>query len=412
MQLQTVRGTKDLFGKDILKYNYVIDLAKKISKLYNFKEIITPIFEFSEVFERNLGDSSDVVMKEVYRFEDRGGNFLSLRPEFTAGVVRSIISNSELNNKFPLKLFSYGPVFRYDRPQKGRQRQFNQVNFEYFGNESYMADVNILQMAYEFLQNLELKNIKLEINSLGCEKSRENFENALKEYFEKYKNDLSEDSKIRLEKNVLRILDSKDEKDKKLLIDAPVISNYYTNEDKEFFNNILEKLTFLNINFEVNNLLVRGLDYYTSSVFEFTTEDLGAQSTILAGGRYDKLLAQMGGPNIPAIGCAAGVERLILLLNKELKEDKIISIIPIDDKNINFCLNLQKKLFENNIICELITNGKVKKKMNIANKINSKFVIIVGEDEIKSELLTIKNFNEVKEERINLNEIVNYLSKN
>ncbi len=412
MQLQTVRGTKDLFGKDILKYNYIIGLAKKISKLYNFKEIITPIFEFSEVFERNLGDSSDVVMKEVYKFEDRGGNFLSLRPEFTAGVVRSIISNPELNNKFPLKLFSCGPVFRYDRPQKGRQRQFNQVNFEYFGNESYMADVNILQMAYEFLQNLELKNIKLEINSLGCEKSRENFETALKEYFEKYKSDLSEDSKIRLEKNVLRILDSKDEKDKKLLANAPIISDYYTNEDKEFFNNILEKLTFLNINFEVNNLLVRGLDYYTSTVFEFTTEDLGAQSTILAGGRYDKLLGQMGGPNTPAIGCAAGVERLMLLLNKELKEDKIIAIIPIEDENIDFCLNLQKKLFENNIICELITNGKVKKKMNIANKINSKFAIIVGEDEVKNEILTVKNLEEAKEEKIDLAEIVKYLDKN
>lgn len=407
MQLQTVRGTKDLFGKDILKYNYIIDVARKISKLYNFEEITTPIFEFSEVFERNLGDSSDVVMKEVYKFEDRGGNFLSLRPEFTAGIARAIISNPELNNKFPLKLFSYGPVFRYDRPQKGRQRQFNQVNFEYFGNESYMADVNILQMAYEFLKNLELKNIKLEINSLGCEESRTNFETALKEYFEKYKNDLSEDSKIRLEKNVLRILDSKDENDKKLLLNAPIISDFYTCEDKEFFNNILEKLTFLNINFEVNNLLVRGLDYYTSTVFEFTTEDLGAQSTILAGGRYDKLLAQMGGPNTPAIGCAAGVERLMLLLSKELQEERAVAIIPIEDENINFCLDLQKKLFENNIVCELITNGKVKKKMNIANKIGSKFAVIVGEDEVKSEILTIKNLDKAIEEKVKIEDVVN-----
>lgn len=407
--MQTVRGTKDLFGEDIIKYNFIINKAKEISKLYNFKEIITPIFEFSDLFERNLGDSSDIISKEVYKFKDKGNNILSLRPEFTAGIVRAIITNQDLRNNFPLKLFSYGPAFRYDRPQKGRYRQFNQINFEYFGNEDFMADVNIIQMANNLLKNLELNNdITLEINSLGCEKSRFNFETSLKEYFNKYKENLSTDSKIRLEKNVLRILDSKDENDKKIIENAPKISEFHTNEDKIFLNNILEKLTFLKINFKINNLLVRGLDYYTSTVFEFTTNNLGAQSTIFAGGRYDKLIKQMGGMESPAIGCAAGVERLILLLNKQEHNIRPISIIPIEDNEINYCLNIQKILLDNNFTTELITNGKMKKKMNIANKINSKFVIIIGEDEVENNILTIKNLDEAKEEKVNLNDITKY----
>ncbi|MDR1499324.1 MAG: histidine--tRNA ligase [Rickettsiales bacterium] len=402
MKLQQVRGTKDLFGKEIEKFNYVVELAKKVSKLYNFQEIITPIFEFSEIFERNLGDSSDIVLKEVYKFKDRSDNFLSLRPEFTAGVVRAILSNVELRDKLPLKLFSYGPVFRYDRPQKGRQRQFNQVNFEYFGNESFMADVNIIQMADNLLRELGLKNITLEVNSLGSDESRSNFENALRDYFGRYRNDLSEDSKLRLEKNVIRILDTKDENDKRVLAGAPTINSFYTNDDRVFFSNVLDKLAFLNIDFSINNLLVRGLDYYTSTVFEFTTNDLGAQNTVFAGGRYDKLVGQMGESDVPAVGCAAGVERLLLLLNDNIEENRIISIIPVSDGEIEYCLDLQKKLFKNSIPCELVADGKIKKKMSVANKMGSKFAIIVGEEEVRSGTLTVKDFDKAKEEKISL----------
>lgn len=409
--LQNVRGTKDIFNEEILKFNYIVDIAKKISSLYNFKEIITPIFEFSEVFERNLGDTSDVVMKEVYKFKDRGDNFLSLRPEFTAGVVRAILSNPELNNNFPAKLFSYGPAFRYDRPQKGRYRQFNQINFEYFGNETYLADVDILDMANRILTTLNL-NVKLEINSLGCEESRSNFENALKSYFEKYKNDLSNDSKIRLEKNVLRILDSKEECDKKLLVEAPKISDFYTNEDKQFLENILNKLSLLGIKYQVNNLLVRGLDYYTSTVFEFTTEDLGAQSTVLAGGRYDKLMKQMGGGDVPAVGCASGVERLMLLINKTFEVNRPISIISITENEVDCCIKLKKELQDNGFNTELISFGKMKKNMNTANKINSKLAIIVGEDEVKNNQLTIKNLDKGIEEKAKYDILIEYLNKN
>ena len=409
--LQNVRGTKDIFNEEILKFNYIVDIAKKISSLYNFKEIITPIFEFSEVFERNLGDTSDVVMKEVYKFKDRGDNFLSLRPEFTAGVVRAILSNPELNNNFPAKFFSYGPAFRYDRPQKGRYRQFNQINFEYFGNETYLADVDILDMANRILTSLNL-NVKLEINSLGCEESRSNFENALKSYFEKYKNDLSNDSKVRLEKNVLRILDSKEECDKKLLVEAPKISDFYTNEDKQFLDNILNKLSLLGIKYQVNNLLVRGLDYYTSTVFEFTTEDLGAQSTVLAGGRYDKLMKQMGGGDVPAVGCASGVERLMLLINKTFEVNRPISIIAITENEVDYCIKLKEELQDNGFNTELISFGKMKKNMNTANKINSKLAIIVGENEVKNNQLTIKNLDKGIEEKVKYNILIEYLSKN
>lgn len=409
--LQPVRGTRDIFNEDIKKFNFIVDVAKKISSLYNFKEIITPIIEFSDVFERNLGDTSDVVSKEIYKFKDRSDNFLSLRPEFTAGIVRAILSNPELNNNFPLKLFSYGPAFRYDRPQKGRYRQFNQINFEYFGNATYLGDVDILQMANTILKTIGLKNITLEINSLGCEESRSNFETALKTYFEKYKNNLSQDSKIRLEKNVLRILDSKEECDKKLLLEAPKISDFYTNDDKEFFNNILDKLSFLNIDYIVNTNLVRGLDYYTSTVFEFTTTDLGAQSTVLAGGRYDKLMKKMGGMDTPAVGFASGVERLMLLLENDSVEVRPVAVIPISENEVNYCLKLKNTLLNNNIKTELVYANNMKKKMNLANKIGVKYAIIVGEDEVKSNVLTVKNLDEGKEEKIAINDVVNYISK-
>lgn len=409
--LQNVRGTKDIFNEEILKFNYIVDTARKISNIYNFKEIITPIFEFSEVFERNLGDTSDIVMKEVYKFKDKGDNFLSLRPEFTAGIVRAILSNPELNNNFPLKLFSYGPAFRYDRPQKGRYRQFNQINFEYFGNATYLADVDILDMTNRMLKILNL-DVKLEINSLGCNESRSNFETALRGYFIKYKNDLSNDSKIRLEKNVLRILDSKEECDKKLLKNAPKISDFYTKEDRVFFDNILNKLSLLGIKYEVNDLLVRGLDYYTSTVFEFTTEDLGAQSTVLAGGRYDKLMKQMGGQEIPAVGCASGIERLMLLIDKTFEKNRPISIIPITENEVNYCINLKTILQNNNFNTELISFDKMKKNMSIANKIDTKFAIIVGDDELRNNLLTVKNLDKGIEEKVKYEELTSYLNQN
>jgi histidyl-tRNA synthetase len=400
MSLQLVRGTKDLFGEDILKYNYIVSIAREVSELYNFREIITPIFEFSDVFEKNLGDTSDVVLKEIYKFKDKSDNYLSLRPEFTAGIVRALLNHSELNSNLPIKLFSQGPVFRYDRPQKGRQRQFSQVNFEYFGNGSFMGDVDIIAMSSNFLKRLGLREIVLEINSLGSKKSRSDFEDSLKTYLLKYKDELSEDSGVRLDKNVLRILDSKEENDRKILEGAPRIGKYYTKDDEIFFSSVKEKLSLLNIEFHVNELLVRGLDYYTSIVFEFTSNSIGAQATVMAGGRYDELVGKMGGGDIPAVGCAAGVERLMLMIENSQRKIRPISVVPVSNGELDYCLELVENIRNSGISCEINSYGNIKNKMNIANKNHSEFTIVVGEEEIRSGLLTLRNMDGGTEEKV------------
>lgn len=407
--MQAVRGTRDIFGEDIIKYNKIVETARSISRLYNFKEIRVPTIEFSDVFERNIGETSDIVLKEIYKFKDRSGNDLSLRPEFTAGIVRAILTNSELRDKFPIRLFSYGSAFRYDRPQKGRYREFNQINFECFGGGNYLCDFDIIYMANQILKTLGINNVELELNSLGCDDSRKKFESSLKIYFRKYENELSDDSKIRLEKNVLRILDSKDENDKKLLENAPKISDFYTTDDKVFLDSIANKLAEYSISFKINQNLVRGLDYYTSTVFEFTTNDLGAQSTVFAGGRYDKLMKQMGGAATPAFGCAAGVERLMLLIADSIGTIRPISIVPVSDGEINYCINIQNNLRNNDIPCEIHSEGKMKKKMDNANKISSKFAFIVGEEELKANKVKIKNLDIGSESDVDLLEIIKFL---
>lgn len=392
---QNVRGTQDFFGKSMEKFNFVINIFKNNVKSFNFHEINTPILEFSNLFERSVGDDSDIVMKELYKFEDRGGNILALRPEFTAGIVRSFINNGELNQNLPQKLFCAGPVFRYDRPQKGRYRQFNQLNCEYFGNAEYLADVELLCLGYKILQDLGLKNITLEINSLGSNDCKKRYEKALKEYFEKFKDKLSEDSKVRLEKNPLRILDSKDEGDRELLKNIPTIDQFYTEEEKEFYSNILKSLDKFGIKYFSNNLLVRGLDYYTSTVFEFTTTDLGAQSAVLAGGRYDSLVEEIGGVVVPAVGFGGGLERLMLLINENLlKKEELIAIIPVSENENEFCLDLSNKLRNQEKRVEFLYSGKFKKKMEKINKIEADFAIIVGEDEVESRKLKIKNLKD------------------
>lgn len=400
---QNVRGMQDLFNEQADKYNLVVNTARQVSETYNFHEIITPIVEESNLFERSVGDGSDIVMKELYKFEDRGGNLLALRPEFTAGIARSFLNNSELNQSLPQKLFSYGPLFRYDRPQKGRYRQLNQINFEYIGNKEYIADVEIIYLFYTILQKLGLKNITLEINSLGSNECKKKYESALKEYFTKFKDKLSEDSKVRLEKNPLRILDSKEECDKLLVKDAPKISEFYTEEEKEFYSNILKTLDKLGVSYFSNPLLVRGLDYYTSTVFEYTTTDLGAQSSVGGGGRYDNLIGEIGNEDVPSVGCAGGIERLMLLINKEIKKEKeLIAIIPISENENDYCIDLATKLRNQGKNIELIYSGKFKKKMEKMNKCNADYAIIVGEDEVKSGKLKIKDLKTSQEEEFKL----------
>ena len=409
-KLQPVRGTKDLYGAEISAFNHIVNIAKKTAALYGFSEIATPIFEFSEIYERNLGETSDIISKEVYKFPDRGDNFLTLRPEFTAGVVRAFISNGDLQQNLPQKLFSSGAIFRYDRPQKGRQRQFHQINFENIGQNHFLSDVEMIALAASVLNNLGvLEKTELHINSLGCEKTKANYQNALTEYFSKYQNDLSVDSQNRLQKNPLRILDSKDAKDIELAKNAPQISDFYEESVKNNFANILKSLDGLSINYKVNQRLVRGLDYYTSTVFEFITNDLGAQNTVLAGGRYDNLIAKMGGQDLPAIGCAAGIERLMLLSNLETKTPRPVSIIYVTENEQNEALKLALNLRNSEIYAEIIFGGNMKKQMRKATASNSGFVVIIGEEELKTKQFTVKNFDLGTEEKVATNNLVKYL---
>ena len=409
-KLQPVRGTKDLFGDEIKIFNHIITTAKARSEVFGYEELQTPIFEFSEIFERNLGETSDIISKEVYKFLDRGDNFLTLRPELTAAVVRAFISNGELQQVLPKKFFSYGPIFRYDRPQKGRQRQFHQINFEVFGEENFYLDAEVILLATSFLQDLGvLDKTTLEINSLGCPKTKADYEIALKEYFTKFKNDLSADSQIRLEKNPLRILDSKDPRDIDLLFDAPKISDFFSDEAKLCFDSLLKLLDKFGVKYKVNQRLVRGLDYYTSTVFEFVMPFEGAQNTILAGGRYDGLVEKMSGKSMPAIGFAAGIERLILLAKLAPEISRPIMVCYISEEQKLYAFEIAQKLRAAQMKAEFIHDANFKKQMKKASQNNAQFVVIIGEDEVKNNEVSVKDFDNAKEQKVKSELLVHYL---
>jgi histidyl-tRNA synthetase len=410
--LQPVRGTRDILGADIELQNIVTSTAKEWANKYNFKEFSTPIFEFSDVFHRTLGDTSDIVSKETYTFLDREKTSITLRPEFTAGIVRALISNG-LTQSLPQKLYSWGPVFRHERPQKARYRQFNQINFEYIGAKNPFCDVELIAIAHHILKSLGLaQHVALEINSLGDLESRNNYRTALSSFLDKYKNDLSEDSKMRLEKNPLRILDSKDANDHKILANAPKIADHFTDSAKQFFERVLAGLTELGIEYKLNSKLVRGLDYYTHTVFEFTTQLLGSQGTVLAGGRYNGLVELMGGPSIPAVGFAAGVERLYELmkaLEYKLLTEKVVSLIPIGERAEKEALKIARMLREKNICVDLEYAGNIGKMMKRADKISATHAIIFGDDELKAGNIKVKNLKDGTENIVAISELFSSL---
>ena len=382
--LQPIRGMKDLLPEDYQAQSSIIKTAEDVATIFGYRTMSIPITEYTSVFARTLGDTSEVVSKEMYSFLDRSDESITLRPEFTAGVVRSFISNG-LHHQVPLRFFSHGPVFRYDRPQAGRQRQFHQINFEYLGAEGPYTDAEMLKMAQMLLINLGIMDdLTLELNSIGCLESRAKYTEALTEYFSKYKNDLSPESQVRLEKNPLRILDSKSEADKKLIPDSPVITGYYTDESKSYFDEVLKYLDILNVQYTLNPRLVRGLDYYSHTAFEFTTDKLGAQSTVLAGGRYDGLSKIMGGPQLPAIGFAAGIERIALMRDYNAKFARPIVIVPIGDENLDHAIRLADKIRSSGKFAILEHKGKIAKKMQNADKMGASYVVFMGRDEIAS----------------------------
>lgn len=411
-QLQAIRGTKDIYPSEYRYYRLVQETAERIGQCYGFEGMMMPVIESTDVFKRTLGAESDVVGKEMYVFEDKGGESVCLRPEFTAGMVRAFIT-SGLTQQVPLKLYTTGPVFRYERPQKGRQRQFHQINFEAIGASGPEADIELIAMGAHLVQALGLSSlITLEINSLGDEASRLAYREALVAYFERYRGELSDDSQVRLVRNPLRILDSKDEGDKKLIAGAPRIETYYTTEAKAFFARVLQGLEILNIAYKVNPNLVRGLDYYCHTAFEFTTTALGAQNAVLAGGRYDKLVEMMGGPVMPSVGFAGGIERLVGLLEQisvSLPVMRPVVVVPIGQEAEGEALRIAHQLRQQGLYAELLIQGAVKKRMKKADQKHASHVVIIGEDELKRHSVICKDMEKGTEQDIAVDQLVAYL---
>lgn len=406
-KLKPIKGCKDLLDDEILKFRFIIKKFEDIARLYGCQEIATPILEYTEIFTKSLGESSDVVGKEMYSFIDQGDDNLTLRPEFTASIMRAVFS-AKLLHRLPLKLFCYGPLFRRENPQAGRQRQFHQINAEFLGAHEPYSDAEAIKFAADILDVLGIKNYILEINSLGCSSSRQSYQRALFEYFKDNIINLSEISKIRLEKNPLRILDSKESCDKILIHHAPKISNYYTSAAKERFEQVLEHLATLEVNYKINEQIVRGLDYYSHTAFEFTSNDLGAQSAIIAGGRYDGLAQLMQGKEqVPAIGFAGGLERMMMLINKDFTPPLRVIVIPINNMQLSLALQVAGLLRQQGICCSLEVGGKIGDVIKKACKsFAPRFAVLIGENEQKSGLLTLKDLENFTQESLILEDLI------
>ena len=379
--LQPVRGTHDLLPEDHRRHRHVIDRAAAVSALYGYEFMSTPIFEFTQVFKRTLGDTSDVVTKEMYTFTDKGGDEVTLRPENTAGVCRAYMSNG-LAQHAPVRYFYGGPMFRYERPQKGRLRQFHQIGIELIGAPQPLADIEVIACGAAILDSLGiLERTELELNTLGDTDSRTAYRQALVDYFSGHKDALSADSLDRLDRNPLRILDSKDEGDRKLIADAPVFSDYLNQESQDFFATVRQGLDDIGIRYRLNPRLVRGLDYYCHTAFEFTTTELGSQSAVMAGGRYDGLIEMMGGPSTPGVGWAAGIERLSMLASEPAQPTRPVALVPMGEAAERQALKLAETLRGAGIQVDMAFGGNMKRRMKRADKVNATAAVILGDYE-------------------------------
>jgi len=391
--LQPVRGTQDLLPETMRRHRRVGETAREIATLYGFAEIATPIFEFTEVFTRPIGEHTDIVSKEMYTFTDRGGEEVTLRPENTAGVVRAVLSNG-LTQSTPLKFFYSGPMFRYERPQKGRFRQFHQIGAEILGVPQPQADVEIIAMGRRILSALGIgERVELELNTLGDPESRAAYRDALVSYFSACKPELSDESQLRLERNPLRILDSKDPKDRALIEASPNFQQFLSGDSLRFWDHVNRGLDALGIAYRINPRLVRGLDYYTHTVFEFVTTDLGAQGTVLAGGRYDGLVELMGGPAMAGIGWAAGIERLAMLIDEPPPPPRPIALVPIGDQAEATALPLAEELRGAGLVVDLAYSGNLQRRMRRADRIHARAAVLFGSDELAAGTLTLRDFD-------------------
>lgn len=392
-RLQPVRGTHDLLPEDSRRFRHITETFRKVAERYGHQEIATPIFEFTEVFSRSLGETTDVVTKEMYTFEDRSGDSITLRPEYTAGIARAFISNG-LQQEVPCKFYGWGPMFRHERPQKGRLRQFHQLDVEILGVAEPQADIEVLALAHDLLTDLGLGDkVTLELNSLGDSESRTAYRATLLEFLERHESDLSEDSRTRMRKNPLRVLDSKDEGDKRIVADAPLLVDHLNAPSAAFFAAVQDGLAAIGVPFTVNPRIVRGLDYYSHTAFEFTTTALGAQGTVLAGGRYDGLVAELGGPATPGIGWASGIERLSMLIGDIPAAARPVALVPVGEGAERAALSLAHDLRRAGLVVDLGYKGNMGKRMKRADKINARAAVIVGEDELARGVVGLRDLD-------------------
>lgn len=411
--IRAIKGTQDILPEESIKWQSLEDEIRKISSYYGYQEIRTPAFEKTKLFSRSVGEETDIVSKEMYSWTDQGGEDLTLKPELTASVARAFIQHN-LGLISPVnKLYYIDALFRRERPQKGRYRQFHQFGVEAFGSEYPEIDAEIIALAISIFKSLGLEGIKLNLNSIGSLECRKNYRTALKEYLKPHLTNLTETSQNRFNHNPLRILDTKAPNEIKILEDAPDISDYWTNEDKTHFNEVIEYLEILKIEYVLMPRLVRGLDYYTRTTFEITAPSLGAQNAICGGGRYDGLTEMLGGKPTPGIGFAAGMERILLAMkSKQLNKNKVqIYIVGLGDHTRTTVIKLAQELREQNLITEFdLLRRSLKAQLREANKMSVKYAIIIGEEELESNQLEVKNFSTGNQQKVKLSKIVEHMN--
>lgn len=408
---QRIRGTQDIWGEDADRFQKVVDTFDRVRRLYGFQRIEIPVFEATQVFARSIGETTDIVSKEMYTFEDRGGDSLTLRPEFTAGICRAYLSEG-WQQLAPLKVVTHGATFRYERPQKGRFRQFHQLDAEIIGTDSPLADVELLAFADQLLKELGIaEGVTLQLNTLGDAETRDAWRKALVEHFEAHRGGLSEDSLARLDKNPLRILDSKDPKDRPIADAAPAIDEFLTGEAADFFGRVTAGLDAAGVAWTRNPRLVRGLDYYRHTAFEFVTDRLGAQGTVLAGGRYDGLIEALGGPHTPAVGWAAGIERLAMLIEKPAASSIDVALVPLGDRAEIAAGGILADLRRAGVVADMAYKGNMKKRMAKADGSGARFAVILGDDELERGEAGVKDLKSGEQKSVALADLAGVVGR-
>ena len=409
--IKAVRGTKDIIGEEAKKYVYISNVAQKMFENYGYNFVKTPIFEETELFKRGIGEATDVVEKEMYTFKDRGDRSITLRPENTASLVRCYLENAIYAKEDISRFYYNGSMFRYERPQAGRQREFNQIGIEVFGEKSPKVDAEVIAIGYKFLEKLGITDLEVKINSVGSKESRTIYREKLIEHFSKHLDDMCDDCKDRINRNPLRLLDCKVDKDKDFYKSAPNIIDFLFEDERKHYEDVKKYLNVFGIKYTEDPTLVRGLDYYSSTVFEIVTNKLGSQGTVLGGGRYDNLLKELGDKDIPAVGFATGVERIMMLLGENYpKNNPDVYIAWLGENTSETALKIAESLRDNDIKVYIDYSEKgMKSHMKKADKLSVRYCIILGEDELNKGIVLLKDFSTREQKEVKIEKIINYI---